>query len=133
MYKAGVASEFEAKHYLRGDFGPESEPHSHPYEVEAVCETDRLGPQGFSVNIALLEEVLWKELEKIDKRLLNELPYFAERQTSLENLASYLWEQIRVGLQQGLAEGEELPREMELRIWESPTAWAAYRAPLREQ
>jgi 6-pyruvoyl-tetrahydropterin synthase len=127
MYKAGVASEFESKHFLRGDYGPESSPHSHPYEVEVVCESAELGPQGFSVNIARLEEVLWKELEKIDNRLLNDLPFFAERQTSLENLALYLWERILRGLEEGLEAGEAVPGTIEVRIWESPTAWAAYR------
>lgn len=133
MYKAGIESGFEAKHYLKGEHGSESEVHSHPYEVEAICETEELGSHGFSINLATLEEVLWKELEKLDKRLLNELPYFEERQTSLENLATYLWYRIRAELVEQQEEGDLLPQWIEIRIWESPTAWASYRASVSEE
>ncbi len=128
MFRTGVARELKARHYLEGDFGDESVPHAHPYRVEVRCETEDLDAQGFSVNIALLEELLKDELEAIDDKLLNDLPFFADRRPSLENLALFLWEQLNRGLEKGLAESEKGPDRIEIRIWESDSAWAAYSA-----
>ncbi len=130
MYTTGVSREFRARHFLKGDYGAESSPHAHPYRVELICSVPELGPQGFSVNIALLEELLEEELERIDNQLLNDMSFFADRQTSIENLALYLWGRIKEGIVGGLEEGEHLPESLEIRIWESATAWAAYRSRL---
>ena len=83
------------------------------------------------MDIALLEDVLSKNLEAIDGVLLNDLDFFARRQPSLENLAVYLWERIREDLEAACRlESGPLPSSIEIKIWESVTAWAAYAAPV---
>ena len=44
--------------FLHGDFGEESVPHSHPYEVEVVCRNRELDTNGFSTDIAVMESAL---------------------------------------------------------------------------
>ncbi len=119
MYKTGVIRPLNAHHFLRGDFGPESEPHAHPYEVEWMRTTQTLDENGFSTDIAAMEHTLESVLGEIDNKLLNDLPFFQDRQTSLENLARYLAERL----------DETLPQPdsvTEIKIWESKTAWASY-------
>lgn len=123
MYKSGVKETLRARHFLRGDFDEESVPHSHPYEVELTGETDVLDENGFSLDIALMEETLTSVLNTIDDVLLNDLPFFAERQPSLENLCLYIWKECREILQDS---STLLPKTLTIRIWESPTAWASY-------
>ena len=42
-YSLGVQQVFSAKHYLiGGDFGPESDLHSHDYRVEIIFEGNKL-------------------------------------------------------------------------------------------
>lgn len=124
MFAAGVKRKLQARHFLTGDFGDETVPHSHPYDVEAVGYTDKLDENGFSINIALLEEILEQTLAKIDDRLLNDLPYFKGKQPSLENLCLYLRNELIAGMAES---GNGLPEELEIRIWESDTAWASTR------
>jgi 6-pyruvoyltetrahydropterin/6-carboxytetrahydropterin synthase len=119
MFSTGIQHDLQARHYLRGDFGEESQPHSHPYRVELICRTSRLDSNGFSTDIDLLESSLSSTLAGINEVLLNDLPYFRNRQPSLENLCMYIFESLKKDLA-GSAQ------EIEIRIWESATAWAAF-------
>ncbi len=119
MYRTAVIRPLNAHHYLQGDFGRESEPHTHPYQVEWIRQNRELDENGFATDIAAMERTLEMVLEQIDNRLLNDLPFFHERQTSLENVARYLAERL----------DGELPQpgsRTEIKIWESATAWASY-------
>lgn len=124
MFSTGVTRKLNARHYLVGDFGDESVPHAHPYEVELTCRSKELDANGFSTDIAAMEEALETCIGRIDDLLLNDLPAFEEKQPSLENLAIYLVSDIRSEL---AASGGEPMEPLEIRIWESPMAWAAYR------
>jgi 6-pyruvoyltetrahydropterin/6-carboxytetrahydropterin synthase len=123
MFKSGVKETLQARHFLRGDFDEESVPHSHPYEVELIGETEGLNENGFSMDIALMEKTLRSVLEEIDDVLLNDLPFFSDRQPSLENLCLYLWKACLELLKKS---STCIPTALIIRIWESPTAWASY-------
>lgn len=123
MYSAGVERSLTARHFLKGDFGDESVPHAHPYRVELICSNSKLDKNGFSTNIAVIEEELEKALKAIDDRLLNDLPYFKEQQPSLENLCRFLHEELAKALS---TYTEPVPEELCIRIWESPVAWASF-------
>ena len=124
MFRTGVKRKLNARHFLAGDFGEESVPHSHPYEVELICSSTGLDSNGFSTDIAAMESALEEVLSGTDDVLLNDLPFFADRQPSLENLCVYLVQSLR----QALAERLSAPDQpLEIRIWESATAWASFR------
>lgn len=123
MFTAAVSRPLRARHFLVGDFGEESTPHAHPYRIELRCATRQLDENGFSTDIAAMEETLESVLGEIDDVLLNDLPWFRSRQPSLENLAVYLVERLR----EGLDATDAAPAEpLELRIWENDAAWAGY-------
>ncbi|MFW6291636.1 MAG: 6-pyruvoyl trahydropterin synthase family protein [Spirochaetota bacterium] len=124
MFTTGVSRPLRARHFLVGDFGDESVPHAHPYRIELVCRSASLDSNGFSTDIAVMESVLEGVLAEIDDVLLNDLPYFARRQPSLENLALYLVEELRARLTARSASPTE---PLEIRIWENEDAWAGYR------
>ncbi len=126
MFATGVKRNLTARHFLAGDFGEESVPHSHPYEVELVCRSRELDANGFSTDIAAMENALEDVLKSVDDVLLNDLPFFADKQPSLENLAIYLTAELRREL---AACGAEPAEPLEIRIWEAPTAWASYTEP----
>ncbi|MBN1835181.1 MAG: 6-carboxytetrahydropterin synthase [Spirochaetales bacterium] len=128
MFQVGIKDRFRAGHYLRGDFGEEARPHEHDYVVEWICSTSGLDQNGFSVDIALAEELLAATVHEIQGALLNELEFFAERQPSVENMARYLHRKLFDAL-----EGRSYPvstiLQSEIKIWESDTAWASYAFP----
>jgi 6-pyruvoyltetrahydropterin/6-carboxytetrahydropterin synthase len=128
MYKVGIRSTFQARHFLRGDFGPESSPHEHRYALQWAWTTENLDDNGFAVDIALLEELLHLEVEAVRGRLLNELEFFRERQPSVENMARFFLGRLREAL---AGRGYPVARIVseELTIWESDSAWASCIVP----
>lgn len=129
MFRTGVRANLNAYHALVGNFEEETSPHPHPYLVEWRVSTDHLDENGFAADIAAMEAVLAEELGRIDGVFLNDLPFFAERQTSLENLCLFLHERLGTALKHKTGGGTERAAPattMEVRIWESDTAWASY-------
>jgi 6-pyruvoyl-tetrahydropterin synthase len=125
MYATGITTRLTVFHAMRGDFGPEAHPHFHPYLVEWIIYTDQVDENGFATDISAMEEVLAGLTQELGGTFLNSLPFFRKEQTSLENLARYLHGELGNGLRQrSVSRG----REMEVRIWESESAWASYRA-----
>lgn len=127
MYQTGVQRRFTARHALVGDFGEETTPHSHSYLVEWIRTSRELDDNGFSTDIAAMEGALQEELERVDDRLLNDLPFFENRQTSLENVCRFLYERLEENLKRrmgGIARGDA--GKSLLRIWENERAWASY-------
>ena len=65
MYQVGIKNKFRARHFLVGDFGEETLPHEHEYMVEWICATHVLDENGFSMNIAVMEEKLQNLIDQI--------------------------------------------------------------------
>mgnify|MGYP006426421819 CR=1 FL=1 len=134
MYQTGVQRRFTARHYLVGDFGDETAPHTHQYLVEWIRTSDKLDENGFSTDIAAMEGAIEEELSRIDDQLLNDMPWFAGKQTSLENVCRFLWDSLEENLKHrlgGVAEGDS--RHSTIRIWENNSAWASYDPALSER
>jgi 6-pyruvoyl-tetrahydropterin synthase len=125
MFQAGVKKKFLARHFLRGDFDEETVAHSHDYLVYWRVATEDLDENGFSVDIALMEELLEGFLAEHKEKLLNDLPFFHNRQASVENTALYLHRKLSEGLEQHGVDPKPFI-EMEVTIWESEEAWASY-------
>jgi 6-pyruvoyltetrahydropterin/6-carboxytetrahydropterin synthase len=125
MFKVGVKHEFNASHALVGDFGDETIPHSHTYMLDWNLAVRELDENGFSMNIANLEEAIARTAAQMDGLYLNDQPFFTGRQPSVENMAVYLDTLLNEKLE---SLGEDLSRLMwtEVRIWENDYAWASY-------
>jgi 6-pyruvoyl-tetrahydropterin synthase len=125
MYQVGIRNKFRATHFLRGDFAEETLPHEHEYIVEWICSTNVLDENGFSVDIAVMEEQLQRLIDRIQGKSLNDLGFFKERQVSVENLAQYIHTDLVERLKKQNFSLESVI-EFQIKIWESETAWAAY-------
>lgn len=126
MFQAGVKKPFIARHFLRGDFDEETVPHSHEYLVYWRVATEHLDENGFSVDIALMEELLEGLLTEHAEKLLNDIPFFHNRQASVENTALYLHQKLFEGLKEHGVDPKSFI-ETEVTIWESEEAWASYK------
>jgi 6-pyruvoyltetrahydropterin/6-carboxytetrahydropterin synthase len=128
LFQVGIKHGFRAGHFLRGDFGDETQPHEHDYVLEWICSTMALDENGFSVDIALMEELLASTLESIQGKLLNDLDFFRDRQPSVENMARFVHRRLFDALEGRGYPLSTIPKS-EIRIWESETAWASYVFP----
>jgi 6-pyruvoyltetrahydropterin/6-carboxytetrahydropterin synthase len=123
VYRIGVTAEFSSAHFLDGYGGQCETMHGHNYRVEAVVEAAGLDGTGLGIDFRRLKEILGRVLEALDHRLLNELPPFKGTNPSSENIARHVGESLSAAL---AATGAPV-RLAELRVWETDSAWAAWR------
>lgn len=122
MYEVGVVDSFEAAHQLEGDFGPATRKHGHTYRVEVVVRGPALAADGTLYDVGRLRAAVRSEMEKLHYRDLNGLPAFASRNSTAEEVASYLLEQLDEPFQDPRVE------TMAVRVWESESAFAGREA-----
>lgn len=122
MYTLGVKRDFIARHYLiGGDWGPENYPNSHHYVLELQLEGIDLDQHGYLVDIVDVEKHLDEIVNYYKDQMLNEKPEFSGLNPSIEHfsriLATSLSERIKAGN----------ISTIKVVLWESESAWAAYR------
>jgi 6-pyruvoyl-tetrahydropterin synthase len=125
MFHTGISRVFTARHFLAGDFGAESEPHSHPYRVEWSVDTENVDGNGFAVDISLMEESLSEFLVRIEDKLLNDFAFFSGRMCSLENVCVFFADSLTEILRRKDFSLTKISR-MTIKMWESESAWASY-------
>ncbi len=120
MYIINVRSHYDSAHFLRNYQGKCERLHGHRYEVEAAIAFESLGEGGMAYDFGDAKRHLRSITDELDHRNLNELPPFRESESSAENQARYIFEELR----QRLGEvGENL---LYVRVWETPNQWAQY-------
>ncbi|HZS94076.1 MAG TPA: 6-carboxytetrahydropterin synthase [Chloroflexota bacterium] len=124
MFEVGIVAQFEAAHHLRGDFGPAARLHGHTYRVELVARGEQLRDDGTLFDVTVLQDAAGSVLAGWNYRNLDELPDFADRNTTVETVARTLFERVAPRLAgQGLA-------SLVARVWESPVVYGAYEGDL---
>lgn len=109
----------------RETFGPCNNPnyHGHNYEVE-LCVHGPIDPDtGYVVDVGHLKALFDEHVHAhLDHRNLNlDVPWFATRLASAENIAVFIWEQLASRIPAG--------RLMRIRLWETPRNYVEYEGP----
>jgi 6-pyruvoyltetrahydropterin/6-carboxytetrahydropterin synthase len=124
MYTVAVSGEVIAQHFLvGGDWGAENQRHSHRYVLELLLEGSSLDEHGYLVDIVAVEAQLEQMQAEYRDKTLNELPEFTGLNPSLEHFARIVCETLWARLKAPNLDA------LTVKMWESPTAWAAYRLP----
>lgn len=125
MYAVGVSDHIMVAHSLRGAvFGPAQRLHGATYEVRIEVRTPTLTADGIVEDIGRLREALAQALAPLAYRNLDELPEFADRNSTTEVLCAYIHGRLRALL------GPRPDTTLAVTLVESPVAWARYEAPL---
>lgn len=106
----------QSAEWNRATFGPCNNEHfhGHNYEVE-LCVTGELDPAtGYVTDVGRLQEIFDQHVHALlDHRNLNlDVPWFAGRRTSAENIAIFIWETVAPRIEKG--------RLSLVRLWETP-------------
>lgn len=125
MFELRVEHSFPAGHALREYVGRCANVHGHNYRVQLAVEGPQLNKIGLLTDFSDLKKALRAVCEGLDHQFLNDLPAFAERNPSAENLALYFYEQLSESLRSQLEENQV--RIKEIVVQETDTAWAVYR------
>ena len=94
--------------------------HGHNYELEVMVDGTIDPETGYVLDVAVLKAIIDREVTGLlDHRNLNlDVPWFATRLPSAENIAVFIWERLAGSLPSG--------RLARVRLWETPRNWVEY-------
>lgn len=125
MYSVSVKRDFIAQHMMvGGDWGPENEKHSHPYQVEVQLEGGYLDQHGFLLDITDIDRNLDDLVAIYRDSTLNDLPEFEGLNPSLERFAQIFCQAFIKRIQTANV------ISLTVRIWENQNAWASFQQEL---
>jgi 6-pyruvoyltetrahydropterin/6-carboxytetrahydropterin synthase len=123
-FHVGASAALRALHRIPWLPPPEGDLHEHDYRVEVVIERATLDGRGMVIDLDVVEAALRETVGAIEGKDLDSIrPQDAEAVT-VEILAQ--WFHARLADAIAAAGGEVLA----VRVWESPTAFGGYRAPV---
>ena len=120
MYLINVKWHYDSAHFLKSYHGKCERLHGHRYVVEAGLAFEQLGEGGMAYDFGLAKRALRDVTDEMDHQNINDLPAFQEVETSAENQAKYIFEQLRGRL------GAVSENLLYVKVWETPNQWAQY-------
>jgi 6-pyruvoyltetrahydropterin/6-carboxytetrahydropterin synthase len=125
-YEVGLSRTVRAFHVMPGMPAPEGERHHHDYRIEVVVERRDLDERAMVCDLDLLEAALTDLTGRIEDKDLEDAiqPPHAGEGITVEVFARWTHETLADVVRK--AGGETLAT----RVWESPVAFAGYRAPV---
>ena len=124
VYQVGTAIAVRAFHVMPGVEGPEVQLHAHDYKVEVLVERADLDGRGMVCDLDILDGALQRVADTVRDADLEVIrPQDAEAVT-IEVFARWAHDALAGAVRSG--GGEDLT----VRVWESPVAFGAYRAPV---
>lgn len=120
MYEVILTGTFAAAHQLRLLNGELEPLHGHNWHVRVVFAGPALDKMCVLVDFTVVRPQFLAVLAEMNDTFLNELPAFAERNPSAENVAVHIAEQIR-------SIGEPAAKLAAVEVEEEPGCFASYR------
>lgn len=120
MYRVTLKDTFSSAHSLWDDQGKFEDLHGHDFKVEVELEREELDAIGVVADFLEVKRKLKTVLSRIDHAFLNELPEFKGKNTSVENVARLIHDELS---KETKKEGVTLKR---VTVWETEDAGATY-------
>jgi len=127
MFKLKIIDHFSSAHNLRGYRGKCEELHGHNYKVELVVQGEKLDKIGMLCDFKILKKNLDDILQELDHKYLNKVRPFNKINPTAENIAKYIFYEIRKRIQKlDLIVYEVI-------VWESENQCAVYSEDIEER
>ncbi len=121
MYHVSVQQDFIAQHFMiGGDWGEESDLHSHHYVMEVELAGAKLNKDGQLMDVNDLLDNVDQRMEYFRDQTLNELQPFDGVNPTSENFARILCEEISKEIYADTVDS------VMVRLWENESTWASY-------
>ena len=120
MYQISVEHDFDAAHFLRGYQGKCEALHGHRFRAVVKVNSSQVDDIGIAYDFKLLKQHLTDILVRFDHTCLNDVPPFDKINTSSENIAATIYNELKpklVGTPVSIYCVE---------VWESPQSGVAY-------
>ena len=100
MFELKVSANFSSAHKLRKYIGKCARLHGHNWKVDVYIRSNHLDKIGMIKDAQEVKKILNKFLEKLDHRYLNEIPFFKKKNPTSENIARYIYQELKRTLPQ---------------------------------
>jgi 6-pyruvoyltetrahydropterin/6-carboxytetrahydropterin synthase len=119
IYKTFVDTTFSAAHQLRDYEGSCGEMHGHTWKVRVEVETDILDNIGMTLDFKDLIMKVNSVIKRFDHRCLNQIAPFDKENPTAENIARYVYVEMKKLLPQDIKISEVI-------VWESANYGVKY-------
>jgi len=119
MYQISIERHFDAAHYLRDYNGKCENLHGHRYVVVAKVKAAKLNKIGLAFDFTVLKKNLDEILNRFDHTCLNDVPPFDKINPSAENIASTIYDALKLSLKRPVILAA-------IEVFESPDSWVTY-------
>jgi len=123
MFEVTIEQTFAAGHALRNYHGKCENVHGHNYRCQLTLAGEQLDQTGLLMDFVELKRVLLSVIDRLDHQWLNDYPPFDVLNPSAENIAKYIYDEVRQGIRT-----EADVRIESVKLWETDTSSATYRA-----
>jgi 6-pyruvoyltetrahydropterin/6-carboxytetrahydropterin synthase len=94
MFELTVITDFGAAHRVVDYPGKCNRLHGHNWIVEVTVAGEKLNELGMLVDFKSIKKEVAALMEELDHHFLNELPAFAEKNPTAENIAVYIFDEL---------------------------------------
>lgn len=119
-YTLKVVSDFAAAHRLVDYPGECSRLHGHNWKLEVEITATRLDQVGMAIDFKAIKAATRSVTDRLDHYHLNELPMFTTINPTAENIAAYIYRELR-----GILDTDTL-RVRAVTLWETDRASVHY-------
>ena len=116
MFELTVEDPFDAAQALRGYDGPCENLHGHTWKVQINLQGKKLNQVGLLEDFKVIKQELKQVLDQFDHKLINDVKPFDEENPSSENLARYIYKEIK----------RRKKALTKVTVWESTSSCASY-------
>ena len=95
MFDIFVKSHFSAGHHLRNYPGNCERPHGHNWKIEVTIRATELDELGMAIDFRVAKDAVKKVVDSLDHLDLNEHPAFQDKNPSSENIAIYIFDNLK--------------------------------------
>ncbi|MFC1555001.1 6-carboxytetrahydropterin synthase QueD [candidate division KSB1 bacterium] len=95
MFKVTIEDSFAAAHLLENYKGKCENLHGHNWKIRVTVETDKLDDIGLAIDFHDLQKITRTTLDLLDHKNLSELEFFSTINPSSENIARFIFNNIK--------------------------------------
>lgn len=95
MFDIFVQTHFSSGHHLRNYPGNCERPHGHNWKIEVTIRASELDRLGMGIDFKSAKKAVKEIIDTLDHIDLNEHPAFKNKNPSSENIAVYIFEELK--------------------------------------
>ena len=119
MYHIFIETRFSSAHSIQHYDGPCGKLHGHTWKVRVEVTSQKINELGLSIDFKDLKQISDSVVGRLDHQHINEIDPFQKENPTAENIARYIYQEIKT----------KLPEDVRLSavtIWESESTGATY-------